>query len=185
MMGPRYHERTAGLAVIRRRPRKGGGRDRPRCEYCVQSVSRKHACRKLSELARLRPGVEPYIDSIAGNGLLPHLADGIGNAGNVVGGKVVVDAGAPTVSSNMNYRAHAQTPHSVWIMVRMGYTRIARPATCQNRHSLFGQMLPTMCKQKNRPVWSGFDLYISSASAIAAVVIAVVPQQLPTIAAPA
>ena len=146
-MGPRHHERTAGLAVIRRRPRKGGGWDGPRCEHCVQSVSGKHACRKLSELARLRPGVEPYIYCFAGIDLLPQLADGIGNAGNVVGGKVVVDAGAPTISSKMNYRAHAQTPHSVWIMVRIGYTRNACPATYQNRHSPFGQMLPTMCRQ--------------------------------------
>ena len=76
-------------------------------------MSRKHARRKLSELVRLGPGVESYIYRFAGIGFLPQLADGIGNAGNVVGGKVLVDASAPTVSSKMNYRAHAQTPHSV------------------------------------------------------------------------
>ena len=65
----------------------------------------------------------------------------------VVDGKVVVDAGAPTVSSKMNYRAHAQTPHSVWIMVRMGYTRNMHSATCRHQHSPFGQMLPRTCKQ--------------------------------------
>ena len=153
MMGPRHHERTTGLAVIRRRPRKGRESGQvARCEHCVQSVSGKYACRKLSELARLRPGVEPYIYRFARIGLLPQLADGIGNAGNVVGSKVVVDAGAPTISSKMNYRAHAQTPHSVWIMVRIGYTRNACPATCQNWHSPFGQTLPTMCRQSKPPL---------------------------------
>ena len=75
------------------------------------------------------------------------LADGIGDTGNVIGSEVLIDASAPTVSSKMNYRAHAQTPHSVWIMVRMGYTRNMHSAPCRHQHSPFGQMLPRTCRQ--------------------------------------
>ena len=44
---------------------------------------------------------------------MPQFADGIGNTGNVIGRKILVDARTPTVSSKVNYRAHAQTPRSV------------------------------------------------------------------------
>ena len=86
-------------------------------------------------------------DIIARIGLLPQLADGIGDTGNVIGSEVLIDASAPTVSSKMNYRAHAQTPHSVWIMVRVRYTRNTHSATCRHQHSPFGQMVPAMRKQ--------------------------------------
>jgi hypothetical protein len=78
---------------------------------------------------------------------LPQLADGIGDTGNVIGSEVLIDASTPTVSSKMNYRAHAQTPHSVWIMVRMRYTRNTHSATCRHQHSPFGQMLLMTCRQ--------------------------------------
>ena len=90
-------------------------------------------------------GIEGRIKSAVGIGAL--MADGIGDTGNVIGSEVLIDASAPTVSSKMNYRAHAQTPHSVWIMVRMGYTRNMHSATCRHQHSPFGQMLPRTCKQ--------------------------------------
>ena len=90
-------------------------------------------------------GIEGRIKSAVGIGAL--MADGIGDTGNVIGSEVLIDASAPTVSSKMNYRAHAQTPHSVWIMVRVRYTRNTHSATCRHQHSPFGQMLPRTCKQ--------------------------------------
>ena len=95
-------------------------------------------------------GEDGRIKSAVGIGAL--MADGIGDTGNVIGSEVLIDASAPTVSSKMNYRAHAQTPHSVWIMVRMGYTRNMHSATCRHQHSPFGQMLPRTCKQSEPPL---------------------------------